>query len=152
MKISTELKKKSGVYKVVNIETEECYVGSSKNVYKRLNDHFSQLRSNKHLNKRLQESYNQFPLDFDYEILEFCRSEDLIDREQCYIDICKSTLNISKNAQCGGKRENAGRPKEEPTIRMTVPSDLVDELQGMIDTHKLSILKTKNEHTNILGR
>ncbi len=32
MKISTKLKKKSGVYKMVNTETEECYIGSSGNL------------------------------------------------------------------------------------------------------------------------
>ncbi len=141
MKISKELKKKSAVYKIVNTETEECYVGSSKNVHKRLRNHFSQLRTNKHINKRLQENYNQFPLDFDYKILEFCTPESLIDSEQRYIDTCKSTLNISKNAQSGGKREGAGRPKEELTIRMTVPLFLIDELQAMINEYKVEHIK-----------
>jgi len=52
-----------GIYRIVNKATNECYVGQSQRVKKRLREHFRLLSSNKHPNPRLQNSYNKYGSD-----------------------------------------------------------------------------------------
>lgn len=95
-KITKELQK-SGIYCIINLYNNKCYVGSSKNVYQRLSKHRSLLRKNKHNNKILQNSWNKYKEDnFDYQILEFCNEDVLEKKEQYYIDNYNSDLNITK--------------------------------------------------------
>lgn len=48
-----------GIYKIVNTETNYCYVGQSQKAKKRIKEHFRLLRLNKHPNGHLQNSYNK---------------------------------------------------------------------------------------------
>lgn len=79
----------SGVYRIYNIKTRKSYVGSAKDIDKRLKYHFSNLRKNKHHSIKLQLSWNM-TIDksvFTTEILETV--EDITQlkiREQIYID------------------------------------------------------------------
>lgn len=52
-----------GIYRIVNKITNECYVGQSQRVRKRLREHFRLLKSQKHPNQRLQNSYNKYGSD-----------------------------------------------------------------------------------------
>jgi group I intron endonuclease len=49
-----------GIYKLVNKATNQCYVGQSQNIKKRIKEHFRQLRWNKHPNKHLQNAFNKY--------------------------------------------------------------------------------------------
>jgi group I intron endonuclease len=49
---------RSGIYKIVNTVTGDCYVGSAVNIGDRKLKHFHQLRHNKHHSKYLQRSFN----------------------------------------------------------------------------------------------
>ncbi len=49
-----------GIYRIVNEVTNECYVGQSQRVKKRLREHFRLLRARRHPNPRLQNSYNKY--------------------------------------------------------------------------------------------
>ncbi len=49
-----------GIYRIVNEVTNECYVGQSQRVKKRLREHFRLLSAQKHPNPRLQNSYNKY--------------------------------------------------------------------------------------------
>ena len=91
-------KKKSGVYIWINLSNNNCYVGSSSNLSKR----FSWYYSFNNLNKLLENStsliakallkygYSGFRLD----ILEYCDTEHLIEREQYYIDLLSPEYNL----------------------------------------------------------
>ncbi len=59
-----------GVYKIVNTATNQCYVGQSQRVKKRLKEHFRLLRLNKHTNPHLQNAYNKYGADCFYGELE----------------------------------------------------------------------------------
>lgn len=52
-----------GIYRIVNKLTNECYVGQSQRMKKRLRDHFRLLESKKHPNPKLQNSYNKYGPD-----------------------------------------------------------------------------------------
>lgn len=77
-----------GVYKITNILNGDCYIGSSFDCIKRLNNHKSYLKCNTHRNAHLQRAYNKYCLEnFTFEIIEECeKSEDIITKlENSYI-------------------------------------------------------------------
>lgn len=99
-KVTKELWKKSGIYCIVNTGNQKKYVGSSKNIYQRLQKHRAYLRKNMHENKKLQNSWNKHGENtFQYYVLEFCPEEQLIEHEQFYIDTIKPWYNITLDVQ-----------------------------------------------------
>ena len=58
-----DLKNKSGIYMILNVYNNKCYVGSTKNLYKRKNEHFRYLKNNKHHSDHLQRAYNKYGSD-----------------------------------------------------------------------------------------
>ena len=51
------------IYQIINNEEQKCYVGKTKDVKKRKNDHFNELKQNIHINKKLQEAWNLYGED-----------------------------------------------------------------------------------------
>lgn len=102
-----DLKGKSGVYKITNIETRKFYVGSSKNLWKRANDHERDLKNNRHCNKYLQDEYDKFSSDsFKFEVIEYCDEDIRKDREQIYLTFYKDDerfYNIATDAKASFK-------------------------------------------------
>ena len=49
-----------GIYRIVNLATNECYVGQSQWMKKRIREHFRLLRLKKHPNPKLQNSFNKY--------------------------------------------------------------------------------------------
>lgn len=93
--MSTE-KNKKGIYIITNNVNKKQYVGSSKNVYYRIQRHKTNLKLQKHCNAKLQAGYNKYSLsNFTFSILEFVdKEQDLLIREQFYIDSLKPIYNI----------------------------------------------------------
>lgn len=81
--------KDSGIYRIVNLVNGRIYIGSSVRFINRVWMHRHQFRHNKHPNVFLQRDYDKCgPDSFKFEILEIVPiKENLITREQCYIDI-----------------------------------------------------------------
>lgn len=92
----------NGVYSIRNIINKKIYIGSSSAkdyIYTRLIHHKESLIKNKHHNIHLQRSFNKYGIDnFCYYIIEKCKPEDCIKREQYYIDNFKPAYNISQKA------------------------------------------------------
>jgi len=85
--------KKSGIYRIKNIITSESYVGSSVNIEMRFKQHQRRLKSNKHDNPKLQNSYNKYGEDaFVYNVLDYC--ENILEREQMFLDSGAFKFNI----------------------------------------------------------
>jgi group I intron endonuclease len=79
--------KKAGIYKITNKVDGRCYIGSSKDILKRIKDHFSALSKNKHINIKLQRAYDKHGgCNFEYDVVVLCSEEELLDTEQIYID------------------------------------------------------------------
>lgn len=90
----------SGIYCLINIVNNKRYIGSSKNMRRRMWCHRACLRHNKHENPYLQNSWNKYgESNFDYYILEKCDEDKLLEREQWYIDTMKPEYNISLETQ-----------------------------------------------------
>lgn len=94
---------KSVIYRWVHNINGKSYVGSSKDLYRRLKYYYYNvdfltkrvLTSNSRIYKALLENgYKNFTL----EILEYCDKNNLIEREQYYIDLIKPEYNIQSIA------------------------------------------------------
>lgn len=86
--------KKTGIYRITNIINEKFYVGSAVNIHRRWLEHKSFLNRNKHHSKYLQNSFNKYGIDnLNFEIIEECSKELLIEREQYWINLLDSYNN-----------------------------------------------------------
>jgi len=77
-----------GIYKIVCLDNNKIYIGSSQTVRQRIINHKSDLRSNKHQNTHLQRAWNKYQENgFKFELIQYCDIEVLLEREQFYIDL-----------------------------------------------------------------
>lgn len=83
-----------GIYKVLCVKTSEFYIGSSVNISSRKASHFYRLRLGNHPNPILQNKYNKYK-EFEFIVIEECSKEDLLKREQFYIDSLNPSLNCN---------------------------------------------------------
>ncbi len=78
---------KSGIYKIINLVNGKFYIGSAENLKFRKAKHFSALRKGIHHSKHLQSSFNKHgEKAFEFRIVEYCEINNLILREQYYLD------------------------------------------------------------------
>jgi group I intron endonuclease len=91
---------KSGIYKIINLVNGKFYIGSACYFNARKASHFHHLRNNTHDNNYLQNSWNKYgEKNFVFEIIEYVENkENLIKREQYYIDSLNPQYNLSKTA------------------------------------------------------
>ncbi len=79
-----EVSTQQGVYILFFYDQDKVYIGSTKNIYRRLIQHRFELNKNKHINKDLQECYNANNKDL------YCftiNCENILDIEQYFIDL-----------------------------------------------------------------
>jgi len=80
-----------GIYIIKNRLDSRVYIGSSKNLYSRIQKHFTELKSNLHHNIHLQRFVNKYTIDSIYfEILEYCEVSELLEKENKYINLYNS--------------------------------------------------------------
>ena len=82
----------SGIYKITNQKTNECYIGQAVDVAKRWKDHAKcGLGIDTPANNKLYQAMKEYGLhNFSFELLENCSKENLNEKEQKYIDIYQS--------------------------------------------------------------
>lgn len=87
----------SGIYKITNLLDNKFYIGSSKNIDKRLSDHFCALKGNYHCNNYLQNSFNKNGIqNFKKEILYTCPQEYLLKLEKFVINKLQPQYNLKQ--------------------------------------------------------
>ena len=78
----------SGIYKISNKTTGRMYIGSAVNLSTRFRDHLNSLKVKKHYNQHLQRTWNKYgESDFQFIVMLYCGSEDLLFYEQRAIDV-----------------------------------------------------------------
>ena len=93
-----QYKNQSGIYKLTI--NNKFYIGSAKNIGIRLSKHLLDLERNLHHSIYLQRAWNKYQ-DINIEIIEIC--DNIIEREQYYIDTLQPHFNLCKNAtNCNG--------------------------------------------------
>lgn len=84
--------KTQGIYMILNLVNNKCYVGSSKNIKSRKYQHTKELRDGVHHNSHLQASWNRYGEDkFLFTVLEkVIDKADLHDRELHWMQVKQS--------------------------------------------------------------
>lgn len=95
------VKKSKGalIYKIKNLINGDFYIGSTQNLIKRYYTHLNHIRKNKNTCIKLIRAVNKYGEEnFTFEIIEKCNINDLLKREQYYLDSLNPKYNISKIA------------------------------------------------------
>lgn len=101
----------SCIYKITNRINGKVYIGSTKNVKQRWAKHKALLRHNHHPNFHIQAAWNKYGEDsFVFEIVEECVPDELLSREQFFIDTIKPEYNQTATA---GKVEMTGELRQK---------------------------------------
>jgi group I intron endonuclease len=143
----------SGIYKITNIKTNKFYIGSSKHLNERWQEHKEMLRNNKHINPKLQNSWNYHGGEsaFVFEILENADPEKILEREQFYLDTLKPYevgYNIGKSVSGGDNITN--HPEREKFIEKMRVINSTGHMHGRKhrpDTIKFQQERAKGRHT-----
>lgn len=132
--INMQIKHSSGIYKIENIITNECYIGQSKDIFVRIGQHKSLLKHNKHTYRdgqltRLQKAWNKYGEEnFEFSILYFCPIEELNEQEIYWINYYQCNYyryGKGYNATDGGEGEYINNAKGRIVIHK-------DNIQKMI--------------------
>lgn len=126
--IPTELKNRSGVYKIItNTDFNKVYVGSARNMKERFHNHLSDLRRGVHKNIHLQNHFSKHN-DLSFCLVALCESENLIELEQLILDEysqIREVFNVNKSCD----RSRLGlKHTEESKKKMS------DKLKGRVGT------------------
>jgi len=102
----------SGIYEILSTINGKRYIGSSINIRTRiLNNHLHELKKGKHKNKYLQNHFNKHGSKvFQFSILELCKEDVLLEREQYYIDTLNPEFNQNKIAGPFNKENKHPKP------------------------------------------
>ena len=91
------MNKISAVYKITNTVTGDFYIGSSKNVKRRWNEHKCKSKWNEYPNNPMYLDMQNYGTDkFEFEMLAEVEPEHLKEKEQEFIETLKPTYNSNR--------------------------------------------------------
>lgn len=143
-----EFPEKSGIYAIINIVNDKHYIGSAVNLKIRRRLHTNELKRNEHKNLKLQNSWNaNWPFHFIFVILEHCEKNNLIQREQFWIDCLAPEYNINKIAgsMLGHRHDTATR------IKMSANQNRSEECKKRRSEGQLGKKQTKQHINNMIA-
>lgn len=116
-------REKIGVYVIEQRGTGRYYIGSTYRIYRRWGEHRKLLDRGKHHSPFLQHAWEKYGADaFEFYVLEECSQDELLIKEQEYIDAFKPEFNVNPTA--GSRLGSKSRPetvaKQTATIRATL--------------------------------
>ena len=120
-----------GIYIITSLRNQKVYIGQSKHIEKRWEEHRTALQKNVHQNKHLQRAWNKYgEKNFIFSILEEC-SENMLDvREQYWIDYygginSQNTYNFRDGGSHGTFSDETIKIMSENTKRLRQDADWV---------------------------
>jgi group I intron endonuclease len=105
--------KRCGIYAIINTVNGKTYVGSSVDVGHRFIAHRSMLRKGTHSSRSLQGAWRKHgEAAFRFDVIEECLREELLVREQHWIDHHRTTVPLYGYNGCpvAGTREGVPQP------------------------------------------
>lgn len=102
--IILQAKTKTGIYKITNLKTDECYIGQSLDIYKRWSDHCKAgLGIDTPVGNKLYKSIQQYGLqNFTFELICECPKQELNEKEKYFIELYQSDT-YGYNSTAGNK-------------------------------------------------
>ena len=97
-------KKITGIYRITNMETKQCYIGQAKNIKERWREHMKcGLGIDTPAGNKLYKAMLDYGLDvFTFELIEECSSDNLNEKERFFIDLYQS-YDFGMNSNRGNK-------------------------------------------------
>lgn len=135
----------SGVYAIVH-SAGYAYIGSSRNIFRRWARHARDLSAGHHKSPALLDLWRaDGPEAFTFIILETCHLEDLVLREQAWIDAFPDLLNATRIAQnpmlCEPGRARHRIAMADPDYRSRMSEVITGLVRSPETRAKLSVLK-----------
>lgn len=148
------MSKNMGIYKIINLENNKIYIGSSNNFKKREREHLWALREGKHDNPHLQNAFNKYSENnFIFEVIEQVTNEDdLRSKEQKYMDelnVCSRDIgyNINKYASGGGLMG-----EDNPNYGKQMPEEQKQKIRETMTGREYSLERRKSMSENRKGK
>jgi len=111
---------RSGIYKIENTVTGYFYIGSAVNFRRRWALHKSDLNLKRHTNSHLQRSWNIYKEEmFKFCVVEECQKENLLQKEQEYLDLYWLTNLLYNVLPTAGSRFGSS-PSDETKKKMSI--------------------------------
>lgn len=97
-------KKITGIYRITNMETKQCYIGQAKDIKERWREHMKcGLGIDTPTGNKLYKAMLDYGLDvFTFELIEECSSDNLNEKERFFIDLYQS-YDFGMNSNRGNK-------------------------------------------------
>lgn len=122
---------KIGIYKITNIQNNNCYIGQSRNIYKRWNTHKNTAfrEDLKEYEYPLYRAIRKYGLEnFTFEIIEECLIEELNDKEIEWIKKLKPEYN-----------QTVGGELRRQSVKSKLSAEDVDKIQELLKTTNITI-------------
>jgi group I intron endonuclease len=130
------------------------YIGSSFNMKKRMQEHLRRLRSGKHPNIKLLRHVKKYGIeDLSFDILESCQEQDMIAREQFYIDKLEPWFNICKVAgrTIGVIQSDITKKKRGKAIALAVRNRTPEERMRVSASYRAAAFRRNKETPDHIG-
>lgn len=106
-----------GIYGIHNTASDRWYVGQSRHIELRWQEHKNELRNNRHINTHLQRAYNKYGDEvFEWVILEECLPEELDELEIAWIAEKDGFNNGYNQTIGGGGCSGYSNPNKHPVV------------------------------------
>ena len=101
-----------GIYCIENMQNNKKYIGLSRDIARRWNEHKSELNNQTHVNQYLQSAWNKYKeSNFKFYVVELCDEKLLSERECYYIQFYNSlSYQNGYNLTVGGENTSIGKP------------------------------------------
>lgn len=130
----------SGIYVILNLENGKHYVGSAVNFDDRWSVHRHHLKKGTHHNPKLQCAWNKYGEDsFRFDRIEVVSNEELIQREQFWIDATTPFYNICRVA---GSRLGAKLTEEQRRANSECQKQFWNSPEGVDARRRMTESKT----------
>lgn len=125
----------SGIYCLTNKVNNKKYIGQSKNIFSRWNEHYRTATSNPDRCSLIHKAINKYGIEnFNFEILELCETSKLDELEIKYIKLFKEIGNILYNLTDGGDGGMIMCGEENPNAILT--NDEVYDIRERYNNHE----------------
>jgi group I intron endonuclease len=139
---------KAIIYKIENIRTSDCYIGSTVNYSRRSKRHFEDLKRKIHHSLILQRAWDKYGEQlfriFKLETFDYSTKEEILNKEQEYLDLVKPKYNVCRIAgsQLGTKRSKEFREKCSERMKGKEPWNKGEKLPKQSEETKAKRIKS----------
>ncbi len=108
--------KRSAIYAIIHLRSGRIYVGSAQDLVSRWDHHRCRLVLGAHVNRYLQHAWTKHGADaFEWRVLEDVPGQDLLIREQWWMDRLAATKRATGFNICPTAGSQAGKPVSQET-------------------------------------